>query len=535
MLIKVFPHGRGNGGASIEYLLRRDYHGRKESPPKVVRGDPLITRNLIDSIDREWKYTSGVVSWSGEDTVTENQQNEVIEDFEEIAFAGLEPDQFNILWVRHSHVNRCELHFVIPRLELSTGNAFNAFPPDWQKDFDPLRDYENIKHGWTRPDDPERARMFTPSSADIIESRLTRWGQNPTKKEKDRTRDLINNYIQRRIENGLITNRPDIITSLREIGLEINRESKSFITIKDPETNEKIRLKGGIYNADWKAEKPQRQTSTKPERRTTEDRRAVQQELADLEQKITGIIRKRTTYNRKRYQDKSRTNDSELKPALSEHEHSLRQTLDIHNPTRDSSSTGNNDRLLGTSESSDLQDHNKPEHPRPAGDQNKSSQPDPLPLRKQNLWNLPDEGRERQIHSTPEKYHNRNKLELQKTPVTQTDKEISTNNKIPLSISESIFNNPSTGEKKDGKDRTRNNRNGNHHLNRERHRRLEGIRESQNFRFAESIQRSIESITRIKQLTRKITDYITRIKHNLSSPRKTIAPKQSKNSQGHSR
>ena len=235
MLIKVFPHGKGSGNASIEYLLRLDYHDRKENPPKVVRGDPLLTRDLIDSIEREWKYTSGVISWSAEDTVTDYDQDEVIENFEEIAFAGLESDQFNILWVRHSHVNRCELHFVIPRMELSTGNAFNAFPPGWQKDFDPLRDFENIKHCWTRPDDPERARIFSPSSADIIESRLNRWGKNPTKSEKDKARGLINNYNQEQIENGLITNRADIITSFREVGLEINRESKSFITVKDPE------------------------------------------------------------------------------------------------------------------------------------------------------------------------------------------------------------------------------------------------------------------------------------------------------------
>ncbi len=390
MLIKVFPHGKGCGSSSIEYLLRLDYHGRKENPPEVVRGDPLLTRDLIDCIDREWKYTSGVISWSGDDTVTGDDQDEVMENFEEIAFAGLEPDQFNILWVRHSHVQRCELHFVIPRMELSTGNAFNAFPPGWQKDFDPMRDYENIKHDWTRPDDPERARMFTPSSADLIESRLNRWGQNSSKSEKDKARDLINNYLKEQIECGLITNRPDIITSLRGAGLEINRESKLFITVKDPESNEKIRFKGGIYNAEWKSKEFDRTTTGKSRRTTTEDRRTIQKELAGIKREITRIIEKRTKYNRERYQNKSRANDKELEATLQEYEHSLRQTLDIHSYDWNSSSSGNNNRLMVTSKNNHIQNNNKLEGTRPIRDSNKESQSDSILLRERHFRNFLD-------------------------------------------------------------------------------------------------------------------------------------------------
>ena len=188
MLIKAFPHGKGDGGKPVNYILRQDYHERKESPPVVLRGDPDMTRALIDSIDREWKFTAGVCSWGPEDCIAPEKEQEVMDDFEAVAFAGLTPDQYNILWVRHSHAGHHELHFVIPRMELSTGKAFNAFPPGWANDFAPLRDLENIRNGWTRPDDPERARMFAPSKADIVEARLTRWGRNPTKQEKEQAR-----------------------------------------------------------------------------------------------------------------------------------------------------------------------------------------------------------------------------------------------------------------------------------------------------------------------------------------------------------
>ncbi|MEB6138280.1 relaxase/mobilization nuclease domain-containing protein, partial [Klebsiella pneumoniae] len=53
----------------------------------------------------------------------------IIDRFEAVAFAGLESDQYNILWVRHEHANHHELHFVTPRVELSSGKSLNIRPP----------------------------------------------------------------------------------------------------------------------------------------------------------------------------------------------------------------------------------------------------------------------------------------------------------------------------------------------------------------------------------------------------------------------
>ena len=47
-------------GAQLSTILRLDYPGRKESPPEVLRGDPALTRALIDSQDRQWKFSAGL-------------------------------------------------------------------------------------------------------------------------------------------------------------------------------------------------------------------------------------------------------------------------------------------------------------------------------------------------------------------------------------------------------------------------------------------------------------------------------------------
>jgi hypothetical protein len=135
MLIKVFRNGQGRGARPVGYLVARevvaysdnrdalrDPAGRvvmfaRDPLPEVLRGDPALTEALIDATSHQWSYRSGVLSFAREDTPTERQQVEVMDAFERLAFAGLEPDQWDMLWVRHTHEGRVELHFVTPRME----------------------------------------------------------------------------------------------------------------------------------------------------------------------------------------------------------------------------------------------------------------------------------------------------------------------------------------------------------------------------------------------------------------------------------
>ena len=106
MLIKFTGGGRGGGRQVAEYLTREE--GRGHAPPEVMRGDMDRTRDLIDSIDRQWTYTHGVLSFAAEDAPTEDQQREAMDMFERLAFAGLDHEQYDITWVRHSHTERTD-------------------------------------------------------------------------------------------------------------------------------------------------------------------------------------------------------------------------------------------------------------------------------------------------------------------------------------------------------------------------------------------------------------------------------------------
>ena len=299
MYMKVFPHGRGKGSAPTRYLVRPDYPGRDAHPPEVLRGDVERTRALIDSLDTTWRFTAGVLSWHPEDKVTPEQERRVMDDFEAVAFAGLEEDQRAILWVRHSHAGHHELHFVIPRVELSSGRAFNPCPPGWQKDFDVFRDLHNIREGWARPDDPQRARLCTPDHADLHAARLLRWGRKPGRNQREENRQAVHDYVLTLLEQGKIRTREDIIQALEEAGLKIGRMGKNYLTVHDPESGDKLRLKGGIY-----AEQcilTGRETAGQNRERKAGDRSPVSGELSRLAAAFTSVIKKRAGYNRKRY------------------------------------------------------------------------------------------------------------------------------------------------------------------------------------------------------------------------------------------
>ena len=270
MYIKVFPHGKGRGEKAVQYLINNTYANRKDNPPKILRGDPDMTTELINSLPFAWKYTSGVLSWSSEDTVSQDNEEKLMDDFENVAFAGLNKGQYSILWVRHKHANHHELHFIIPRVELTQGKSFNAFSPGWQKDFDVLRDYYNIKHNWTRPDDPKRQRICVPSNASLLHNKLKRF--------------------------GVEINREELINAYKELGLTISRAGKNYITIKNGE--QKIRLKGGIFDESWRIGA---KDTGKANSRETNAGTGNDSELGKLQGKLEQIIAKRSDYTRKRY------------------------------------------------------------------------------------------------------------------------------------------------------------------------------------------------------------------------------------------
>ena len=289
MLIKFFG-GKGGGGAIANYLVDPERAGREGNPPEVLRGDIQQTRELIDSQDRKWTFTTGVISFAPTDAPSKSDQEKVMDDFERLAFAGLERDQYDITWVRHSHTSggRVELHFLVPRMELSTGKALNIAPPGWERSYAPLRDAWNHEKGWARPDDPGRAReqQWTFESQTRAESRTA-----------------ITSYLEDRIVNGQIESRADIVATLKDAGFDVPREGKDYITALDQASGQRFRLKGRIYEQGWTRDTEySRETESQVGSGIQGGGRADPDCAADARRELAGIIDRRAEANRRQYQ-----------------------------------------------------------------------------------------------------------------------------------------------------------------------------------------------------------------------------------------
>ncbi len=314
MLIKMFKNGQGRGAGPVGYLIARDVvaysdnrdilrddAGRvvmvaRDPMPEVLRGSPARTEALIDATPHEWSYRAGVLSFAPEDRPTERQQIEAMDAFERLAFAGLDPSQRDILWVRHTHEGRVELHFATPRMELSTGRSLNIAPPGYAKTFDVLRDVLNKEHGWADPQDPERARDVV----SLIEQ--ARRGQ---------AREVIHDWVLDRIAEGKIQDRGGLVEALTEAGFQIPRAGKDYITALDPESGERLRLRGDVFHEGWtrtgaveraleRHGDEGRSGSGEPDRGRG-SRRLDGLDAEELQSRLRAIEQQRADYHRSRY------------------------------------------------------------------------------------------------------------------------------------------------------------------------------------------------------------------------------------------
>ncbi|SHF72183.1 Relaxase/Mobilisation nuclease domain-containing protein [Litoreibacter ascidiaceicola] len=310
MLIKFFRNGKGAGAGPVGYLvadkvlayddnrdLIRDADGQpmtvtREPLPEVLRGNPNRTEALIDASRHQWTYRAGVISFADTDAPTEEQQAEVMDHFQDLAFAGLDPTQYEVLWVRHTHEDRVELHFCTPRLELTSGRSLNIAPPGYEKAFDSLRDVMNQRHGWADPMELER----TQEVRDIIET--------PTRAQG---RDELQAWLQDQISVGLIADRATMIDALTDAGYDLPRVGKAYLTARDPDTDERWRLKGEIFHEDWQADTAEREAEFGTGHDPSGLRRLDGIATGELQGRFEQHCDQRAAYNRERYPQLSAT------------------------------------------------------------------------------------------------------------------------------------------------------------------------------------------------------------------------------------
>lgn len=322
MIVRFFDHhgaaSRGAGHRAVDYLVNEVdpvSKERRDVTPEVIHGDPERIERLIDSLPFKHSYKSGVLSWEPGEVVTPEQEAEAMKRFEGVAFAGLDRDRYEILWVRHAHAGHHELHFITPRVELATGKSLNIDPPtkNSQRAYDLMREAYNLEFGFSDPQDPaHRRELQLPDHVHLQMSQAKKMklelGEDP--------RRSIHGYLDGLIEAGMVKDRADIVKALKEAGLQVPRQGEKYLTVLDPQSNERVRLKGSIYEREWERKELSRAHEREGGGEQPRLSPSSGRSLGELQSELAKLVQKRALYHRGRYQERERGVEKKLDSAL---------------------------------------------------------------------------------------------------------------------------------------------------------------------------------------------------------------------------
>lgn len=302
--IKFLNHGKGSAAHASAYVLDEfDHLGNVRAGVEVLKGDATTFNAVCDASPHLWKYTSGVIAWSKDDSPTDEQIKEVLDDFEKHAFSGLDPSQYHLFAVLHTDDDGSKhIHVLAPRIDIQSRKSLNIAPPGHEKHFDSLRDYFNTKYEWSRPDDP--LLMQTTQEPNHI-AKLNKQAKNILTSQELETLPkkqfckAIDNYVRTLLKTQTVSDRADLVACITQLeGIDSIKQSKEFLTVT-LNNGKKHRLKGDFYHEQFEIE------SYSKHLRAAAKNRAVASELAtalaDADQLRATYRAKREAYNQQHY------------------------------------------------------------------------------------------------------------------------------------------------------------------------------------------------------------------------------------------
>ena len=310
--IKFLDHGKGSAAHASAYVLDKfDHLGNIRAGVDVLRGDATTFNAICDSSPHLWKYTSGVIAWSKEDSPTDEQIKEVLDEFEKHAFSGLDPSQYHLFAVLHTDDDGSKhIHVLAPRLDIQSGKSLNIAPPGHEKHFDSLRDYFNTKYQWSRPDDlllmqttqePNHIAKLNAQAKKILNE------QDLTNLTKSQFCKVIDNYVKTLLKTQTVKNRAEIVSCIEQLEGVASVRAQQTVTVT-LNNGKKHRLSGDFYHEQFEIGLYSERLRAEAESRPTASELATT--LRNAENVRDDYRAKRETYHQQHYTFKRSTADN---------------------------------------------------------------------------------------------------------------------------------------------------------------------------------------------------------------------------------
>ena len=291
MIVKFFKRGGtkdnkiSTGGEGVKnYLLGKDNDREKAS---LLAGDPNETTEIINGLGFNKIYTSGCLSFDGEESqrITDQQKYEIMQNFERTLFGDFDKSRISGYWVEHTDkvdsnngLERLELNFVFANVDLATGKNLPVYYH--KNDLSRINDYKdltNLTYDLSDPNAPERKQTSVIS--------------NNQSQDQKQLKQAINDHLMTLASKGRLQNHDSVKQALTDLGLEITAIKKSSISIKnpDPSKTRPIRLTGAFYEQQYKIANIINQPADSP---SPADRNA---RIDELSARLESRIAKRTS------------------------------------------------------------------------------------------------------------------------------------------------------------------------------------------------------------------------------------------------
>lgn len=279
MIVKFFKGKHSSVNDGIDYLLGSDKN--RKVAPLLLSGNPSLTREHLKAASKFKKaYTYGCLSFE-EKNIPFHQKQELMQSFERTLLAGLEPEQYDIIWVEHTDKDRLELNFHIVNMELTSQKSFTPYVH--RRDLgrvDAWKNLANDSYGFSNPNDPEKKRTIT-------------FGDNPPPRKE--IMQNIDEYIFDLALDGEVSSQAEIVAALNAVdGVEVSRTTKKSISIKMEGQQKPIRLKGEIYAEHFKGAEQLQELQEERTREFQQQRKErINKNRRDWQSRLTRISEQR--------------------------------------------------------------------------------------------------------------------------------------------------------------------------------------------------------------------------------------------------
>ncbi len=238
---------------AVNYILSNlDSSGQKRAvKPEIIYGNPDLIKSYDNrpNMGTKNKSTSGVISLRDGEKLTKEQEELLVQRFQELIIPEQFRDVVDMFLVKHQDKGNVEYHFVIPHLTLE-GKKFNPFAVIGRDQG--LSSFASTQAATRILNDEFGFDQVQPNpegkkGLNNREIKASKYSPNEALKKDIKNKKLIAEFYIRQVKSGNITNKPELIDKLKSDGFSITRNGENYISIKHEKWNKAIRLEGGIF------------------------------------------------------------------------------------------------------------------------------------------------------------------------------------------------------------------------------------------------------------------------------------------------